>query len=81
MKNIFIEIKISLNVLHSSLDTAVERMSKLDSISEEMNQTAAQRERRGWKIWKCGLWMDVEDETRRCGACSIRVLEGENREN
>jgi len=44
MKNIFIEIKNSLNILHSSLDTAVERMSALDSISEGMNQNAAQRD-------------------------------------
>lgn len=45
MKNAFIEIKNSMNVLNSSLDTAVERISELDSISEEMNQNAAQREK------------------------------------
>lgn len=45
MKNTFIEIKNPVNVPHSSLDTAVERMSELDTISEEMNQNAAQREK------------------------------------
>lgn len=45
MKNAFIEIKNSMNVLNSSLDTAVERISELDNISEEMNQNAAEREK------------------------------------
>lgn len=45
MKNISIEIKNSVNVLNSSLDTAVKRISELDNISEEMNQNTAQREK------------------------------------
>lgn len=79
MKNIFIEIKNSLNILHSSLDTAVERMSALDSISEGMNQNAAQREKEmeNMKAWFEG----IEDETRRYVWYMFRVLEGENREN
>lgn len=79
LKNIFIEMKNSMNVLNGSLDTTVERISELDSISEEMSHNAAQRakEMGNMKAW----FVDIEDNTKRCGICSIGVLEGENREN
>lgn len=44
-KSIFTVIKKSMNVLNSSLDTAIERISELDNVLEEMNQNAAQREK------------------------------------
>lgn len=41
LKIIFIEAKTSANTLNSSLDTAEERISELDNVSQEINRKAA----------------------------------------
>ena len=68
MKNTFIEIKNPVNVPHSSLDTAVERMSELDNISEEMNQNAAQREK---EMENTKAWF-VTQKIKREGVVCVR---------
>lgn len=77
MKNIISEISNSIDGLNSTLDTAEERISKLEERSVENNHIESQGEKKGWKMQESERHMRHNE---RCKTDEFDVPEREEKE-